>query len=53
MRILDSTYNSNSYTLPCIRPKIIHYAAVKDYQEDWAYKKYEAVEFVKGAEADE
>ena len=53
MRIIESIYNSNAYTTPCIHPKIIHYAAVENYKDDWAYKKYETVEFVKGAETDE
>ena len=30
--------------MPCIRPKIIHYAAVKDYTNEWAYQKYEEMD---------
>ena len=44
IRIIESLYNANNYTMPCIRPKIIHYAAIKDYMNDWAYKKYEDVD---------
>ena len=44
IRLIDSIYNANAFTTACIRPKIIHYAAFKDYAEHWAYKKYNAVE---------
>ena len=44
IRIIDSTYNSNAYTFRCNRPKIIHYAAITDYKDDWAYRKYELKE---------
>lgn len=44
IRLIDSEYNSNGFTTPCIRPKIIHYAAVKDYTDHWAYKKYAGLE---------
>jgi len=40
IRTIDSAYNQNAFTLQCIRPKIIHYAAVKDFKNDWAYQKY-------------
>ena len=52
-RILESTYNANDYTMYCFAPKIVHYAAKQNYTEDWLYKKYEAVQFVKGEEKDE
>jgi len=41
IKLIGSEFNSNDFTLPCTRPKIIHFAAVKDYKEEWAYKKYE------------
>ena len=44
IRAISSEYNSNPYVLPCTRPKIIHYAAINEYTNDWAYKKYEKVE---------
>ena len=44
IRIIGSEYNQNNYTLPCYRPKIIHYAAMKEYSGEWAYKKYERME---------
>jgi len=44
IRVIESIYNSNAFTMPCVRPKIIHYAAVKDFKNDWAYKKYEQME---------
>lgn len=44
IRVIESIYNANAYTIGCLRPKIIHYAARTDYMNDWAYKKYEAVE---------
>ena len=44
IRVIESVYNSNSFTMPCIRPKIIHYAAVKEFKNDWAYKMYEEMD---------
>lgn len=44
IRIIGSEYNSNPYCLPCTSPKIIHYAAMKEYKDHWAYKKYEQIE---------
>ena len=44
IRLIDSTYNANSFTTVCLRPKIIHYAAMKEYSEHWAWKKYDALE---------
>lgn len=44
IRVIESIYNANGFTMPCLRPKIIHYAAVKDFKNDWAYKKYEEIE---------
>ena len=40
IRVIGSEYNQNAFTLPCTRPKVIHYAAVKDFQKDWAYQRY-------------
>ena len=40
IRTIDSEYNQNAFTVPCVRPRIIHYAAVKDFKDDWAYQKY-------------
>ena len=50
IRLIGSEYNKNDYTMPVIRHKIIHYAARKDYMEDWAYKKYEAAEMPLGGQ---
>ena len=44
IRLIGSEYNANGWTLPVIRPKIIHYAAVQNYTEEWAYKKYANME---------
>lgn len=44
IRLIGSEYNTNHFTMECLRPKIIHYAAIKDYTNEWAYKKYEAME---------
>ena len=44
IRVIESIYNANTFTIGCLRPKIIHYAARTDYMNDWAYKKYEAVD---------
>ena len=53
IRVIESIYNSNAFTMPCIRPKIIHYAAVKDFKNDWAYKQYAEMELPNGGKADE
>ena len=54
IRLVDSTYNANAFTTVCLRPKIIHYAAMKEYAEHWAYKKYNAVELpIKGETEDD
>ena len=43
IRTFGSEYNSNAFVLPCSRPRVIHYAAIKasEYKNHWAYKKYE------------
>ena len=52
IRVFGSEYNSNAFVLPCTRPKVIHYAAVKasDYTQHWAYKKYEQMDMPMGEE---
>lgn len=50
IRLIDSIYNANNYTMACIRPKIIHYAAMKGYETDYAYRKYDAIDIVELAE---
>ena len=52
IRLIDSTYNANGFTFACIRPKIIHYAAYKEYADHWAYKKYKAMELAFKDESD-
>lgn len=46
IRQIGSEYNSNQYVLPCNRPKVIHYAAIKpeEYKRHWAYQKYANIE---------
>ena len=46
IRQISSEYNANPFMIPCTRPKIIHYAAMKadDYKKDWAYRMYEQME---------
>ena len=46
IKLIDSEFNSNAFTAPCHRPKIIHYAAVNpdNYKQHWAYRKYELKE---------
>ena len=53
IRQISSEYNSNDWVVPCARPRIIHYAAMKpeEYKKKWAYKKYEAVKL--GEDEDE
>ena len=46
IRQISSEYNANQWTIPCSRPKVIHYAAMKsnDYCRHWAYRKYDRIE---------
>ena len=44
IRTIDSEYNQNAFTVPCVRPRIIHYAADKGFKDSWAYKKYESLD---------
>ena len=44
IRTIDSEYNQNAFTVPCVRPRIIHYAADKSFKDSWAYKKYESMD---------
>lgn len=46
IRSISSEYNSCPWTIPCTRPRIIHYAAIpaKEYEKEWAYKKYANME---------
>ena len=53
IRTIDSTYNQNAFTIPCIRPKIIHYAAVKDFKNHWAYQMYANMDLFKEGQKDE
>ena len=51
----DSEFNASAWTTPCIRPKVIHYAAIpkEQYVKDWAYQKYDAINLIIGREDDE
>ena len=53
IRTIDSEYNQNAFTLQCIRPRIIHYAAVKDFKNDWAYQMYANMDLFKEEQKDE
>ena len=46
IRQIGSEYNCTDWTIPCNRPKIIHFAAIKpeQYKRTWAYRKYESIE---------
>lgn len=46
IRTFGSEYNSNAFVIPCARPRVIHYAAIKasEYKSHWAYKKYERID---------
>ena len=50
IKLIDSEFNANGYTMPCIMPKIIHFAAIKDYKEHFYYKKYARQEMPMGDE---
>ena len=45
IRLLDSEYNASIWTPKCLRPRIFHYAGIKDedMKRQWAYKKYENI----------
>ena len=43
IREISSEYNFNPFVVPTNRPKIIHFAAQKDFKDHWAYKRYEAI----------
>ena len=55
IKSIDSEFNASAWTTPCIRPKIIHYAAVpkERYVKDWAYQKYDAINLIIGGKDDE
>lgn len=40
IRIMESIYNSSNYTMPCFRPKIVHFAAIQNYKNEWLYQHY-------------
>lgn len=44
IRLISSEYNYNPFTQPCIRPRIVHFAAIKDFSHEWIYRKYEMAE---------
>lgn len=48
IREISSEYNANPFTVPCIRPKIIHFAANKDFKEHWAWKRAEQIQLMEG-----
>lgn len=50
IREISSEYNFNAFVLQTNRPKIIHFAAQKDFKEHWAYKRYESVRLMGGEE---
>ena len=41
-RLIDSSYNSNPWTMACVHPKVIHYATIRgeELQKQWGFKKY-------------
>lgn len=53
IRIIGSEYNTNDYTLSCTRPKIYHFAAVKNFKYSWAYRKYKDAPLFAEEKADE
>ena len=44
IRIIESLYNASNYTVPVFRPKIVHFAAMDNYKNEWLYKLYEQAE---------
>ena len=52
IRLIDSSYNSNPWTMPCQIPKVIHYATIRgdELKKQWAYKKYDKMSLFKEEE---
>lgn len=46
IKTIDSEFNLNMCVNQCSRPKVIHFTDMKipEYTQNWAYKKYEAME---------
>ena len=55
IRLIDSSYNSNPWTMPCQIPKVIHYATIRgdELKKQWAYKKYDKMSLFKEEEGNE
>lgn len=56
IRLIDSSYNSNPWTMACVRPKVIHYATIRgeELKKQWGYRKYDKMElFAKEGETNE
>ncbi len=55
IRLIDSSYNSNPWTMPCQIPKVIHYATIRgdELKKQWAYKKYDKMSLFKEEEGHE
>ena len=45
---IDSEWNNNAYTYRCTHPKIVHFAAMKNYRIHPVYRKYESMFLTKG-----
>lgn len=41
IRVISSEYNANAFTDKCSRPRIFHFAAVKDFHDNPIYKYYD------------
>lgn len=46
IKTISSEYNGCPWVQPCVRPKILHYAAIKadEYKKHWAYRKYDQMQ---------
>lgn len=55
IRLIDSSYNSNPWTMRCQIPKVIHYATIRgdELKKQWAYKKYDKMSLFKEEEGNE
>lgn len=55
IRLIDSSYNSNPWTMRCQIPKVIHYATIRgdELKKQWAYKKYDKMSLFKEEEGHE
>ena len=53
IRVISSEYNANAFTDKCSRPKIFHFAAVKEFHNNPIYKFYADLKVFESEEEDD